>query len=207
MAQGHLSPFGFGSQSSDPFLMLRHEMEQLFDNVVRTPSSASTVAATVVAPRMDISEDDKEIKVVAEMPGATPDKIEVTIDDDMLTIRGEREQERETSRKNYHLIERSVGVFQRSLRLPAPVDANQVQARFNNGVLTVTIPKDGVKDRSRRVQIRSGSGTEETSESQRPRPPTTLRRTRAPTLTIDPRPPLAVQRRTRAGESCRHAAE
>jgi len=82
----------------------------------------------------------------------------------------EREQERETSRKNYHLIERSVGVFQRSLRLPAPVDANQVQARFNNGVLTVTIPKDGVKDRSRRVQIRSGSGTEETSESQKGSP-------------------------------------
>src|SRR5882672_3080388 len=167
MAQGHLSPYGFGSQSGDPFLMLRREMEQLFDNVVRGPSPASSVGATVVAPRMDISEDDKEIKVVAEMPGATPDNVEVVIDDDVLTIRGEREQERETSRKNYHLIERSVGVFQRTLRLPAPVSADQVQARFDNGVLTVTIPKTGTKERSRRVQIRSGSGSEETKEPQR----------------------------------------
>jgi len=167
MAQGHLSPYGFGSQSGDPFLMLRREMEQLFDNVVRGPSPASSVGATVVAPRMDISEDDKEIKVVAEMPGATPDKVEVVIDEDVLTIRGEREQERETSRKNYHLIERSVGVFQRSLRLPAPVDANQAQARFDNGVLTVTIPKSGAEERSRRVPIRSGAGSEEATESQK----------------------------------------
>ena len=158
MAQGHLSPFGFGSQSGDPFLMLRREMEHLFDNVLSGPSQASTSgAATIVAPRMDISEDDKEIKVVAEMPGTTPDKLEVSIDDDVLTIRGEREQERETSRKNYHLIERSVGVFQRSLRLPTAVDASQVQARFDNGVLTLSIPKTGAKEGSRRVLIRSGA--------------------------------------------------
>ena len=74
----HAGAAGFGSQSGDPFLMLRREMEHLFDNVVSGPSQASTAgAATIVAPRMDISEDDKEIKVVAEMPGATPDKLEV----------------------------------------------------------------------------------------------------------------------------------
>ncbi|HEV7914070.1 MAG TPA: Hsp20/alpha crystallin family protein [Albitalea sp.] len=155
MAQGHLSPLGFGGQGNDPFLMLRREMEQLFDNVVRTPS-ATGGGGTVVAPRMDISEDDKEIRVVAEMPGAAPDNVEVMVDDDVLTIRGEREQERETNRKNYHLIERSVGVFQRSLRLPSPVDASQVQANFDNGVLTITIPKTSAKGRSRQVQIRSG---------------------------------------------------
>ncbi len=164
MAQGHLSPYGLGSQSSDPFLMLRREMEQLFDNVVRGPSQGSATAATIVAPRMDISEDDKEIKVVAEMPGARPDNVDVSIDDDVLTIRGEREQERETSRKNYHLIERSVGMFQRSLRLPSPVDASQVQARFDNGVLTVTIPKTGAKERSRRVPISSGAAAEGASD-------------------------------------------
>jgi HSP20 family protein len=161
MAQGHLSPFGFGSHSGDPFLMLRHEMEQLFDNAVRGPAQGSGSSATVLAPRMDISEDEKEIKVVAEMPGASPDNVEVVIDDDLLTIRGERAQERETSRKNYPLVERAVGVFQRSLRLPAPVDASQVQARFDNGVLTVTIPKAGGRERSRRVQVRSGAGAEQ----------------------------------------------
>jgi HSP20 family protein len=89
MAQGRLSPFGFGGQSGDPFLMLRREMEHLFDNVVSGPARALTAgAATIVAPRMDISEDDKEIKVVAEMPGAAHDQLEVSIDNDVLTICG-----------------------------------------------------------------------------------------------------------------------
>jgi len=161
MAQGQLSPYGYGSQGGDPFTVLRREMEQLFDSVVRGPSPTLAGGATVVAPRMDISEDDKEIKVVAEMPGASPDNVEVTIDDDVLTIRGERAMEREASRKNYHLIERSVGVFQRSLRLPALVDASQVQARFDNGVLTITIPKSGAHERARRVQVRSGASSED----------------------------------------------
>jgi HSP20 family protein len=154
MAQGHLSTYGFGSQGGDPFLMLRREMEQLFDNAVRGPAASG--GATVVAPRMDVSEDEKEIRVVAEMPGATPDNVEVSVEDDVLTIRGERTQERETNRKNYHLVERSVGVFQRSLRLPTAVSASQVQARFENGVLTVTIPKTSGQAGARRVQVRSG---------------------------------------------------
>jgi HSP20 family protein len=166
MAQGNLSPYGFGSQGGDPFLMLRREMEQLFDNVVRGPSQAAASGTTVVAPRMDISEDDNEIRVVAEMPGATPDNVEVIVDDDVLTIRGERALEREANRKNYHLIERSVGVFQRSLRLPAVVDASQVQARFENGVLTITIPKSVSQERARRVQVRSGAGSESQTQQQ-----------------------------------------
>ena len=155
MARGHLSLYG--NQSNDPFLMLRNEMGQLFDNVLREPSQGGVGRATVVAPRMDVSEDDKEIKITAEMPGATPDNISVTVDDDVLTLRGEREQERETSRKNYHMVERTVGVFQRSLRLPTPVDPEKVQARLDNGVLTITIPKNAEAQRSRRVQVTGGT--------------------------------------------------
>ena len=167
MARGQMLPYGSGRQSADPLFMLQRQMEQLFDNAVRGPASSQGAAATVIAPRMDISEDDKEIRVVAEMPGATPEHIEVTIDDDVLTIRGERESERETKRRDYHLIERAVGVFQRSIRLPAPVDASQVQARFEDGVLTLTIPKASVKTRSRRVQVSSsGNGSGEASARQ-----------------------------------------
>jgi len=155
MARGHLSPYG--NQSNDPFLMLRNEMEQLFDNVLREPLQGIAGRATVVAPRMDVSEDDKEIKITAEMPGATPDNIAVMVEDDVLTIRGEREQERETSRKNYHVVERTVGVFQRTLRLPTPVDPEKVQARFDNGVLTITVPKSAAAQRSRRVQVTGGT--------------------------------------------------
>jgi HSP20 family protein len=161
MAQGNLSPFGFGSQSSDPFLMLRREMEQLFDNALRAPTerpAASGAAANVIAPRMDVTEDEQEIRISAEMPGATPDNVEVTLHDDMLTIRGERQQEKQIERRNVHVMERSYGVFQRTLRLPMPVDPAQVQARFENGVLSVTIPKTGAKQRSQRIAVQSSAG-------------------------------------------------
>lgn len=158
MARGNLSTFGFGGQRGDPFQLLRREMEQLFDNVGGSAGQALAGSGNILAPRMDISEDEQSFKVVAEMPGARPEDVEVTVDDDVLTVRAERTQERETNRRNYHLVERSIGVFQRSLRLPAPVDPAKVQASFDNGVLTVTIPKDGSQARSRRVQVRSGTG-------------------------------------------------
>jgi HSP20 family protein len=156
MARGNLSPFGFRSQRGDPFQLLRREMEQLFDNVGGSSGEAAADGGNILAPRMDISEDEQSFRIVAEMPGARPEDVEVIVDDDVLTVRAERTQERETNRRNYHLVERSTGVFQRSMRLPAPVDAGKVQATFDNGVLTVTIPKDGSQARSRRVQVRSG---------------------------------------------------
>ena len=165
MARGHLTPFGFGSQRGDPFQSLRRELEQLFDNVGGTQGEASG-GGSIVAPRMDISEDDRAFKVVAEMPGARPEDVEVLVEDDLLTIRAERTQERETHRRNYHVVERSMGVFQRALRLPAPVDAGKVQASFDNGVLTVTIPKEGSQARSRRVQVRSGAGGQGAEQGQ-----------------------------------------
>lgn len=167
MARGNLLPFGFGAQRGDPFQLLRREMEQLFDDVGGGAGDASAGGGgNIVAPRMDISEDDHAFTVTAEMPGARPEDVEVTVDEDVLTIRAERTQERETNRRNYHLVERSVGVFQRSLRLPAPVDAGKVQASFDNGVLTVTIPKDDSQVRSRRVQVRSGSAGQGADTSQ-----------------------------------------
>jgi HSP20 family protein len=166
MARGNLAPFGFGSQRGDPFQLLRREMEQLFDNVGGTSGEASAGGGNIVAPRMNISEDEQAFKVSAEMPGARPEDVEVIVEDDVLTVRAERTQERETNRRNYHLVERSVGVFQRSLRLPAPVDPGKVQASFDNGVLTVTIPKDGSQARSRRVQVRSGAGGQAADQGQ-----------------------------------------
>src|SRR4030095_6062097 len=96
MARGHLTPFGFGSQRGDPFQLLRREMEQLFDNVGGTQGEALADRGSIVAPRRDISEDDQAFKVVAEMPGARPEDVEVLVEDDMVTIRAERTQERET---------------------------------------------------------------------------------------------------------------
>jgi HSP20 family protein len=155
MARGFLAPLGFGRQGADPFSLLRREVEQLFDDIGGTPSQPGG-AGMVMSPRMDVMEDDKELSITAEMPGVSPDKLEVTVNDDLLTIRGEREMEQRTERKNYHLIERMQGDFQRTLRLPYPVDPSQVQARFNDGVLTVTLPKSGIKQGAQRIQVSRG---------------------------------------------------
>lgn len=152
MARGFFAPLGFGRQGADPFSLLRREVEQLFDDIGGTPSQAGG-AGMVMSPRMDVVEDDKELRITAEMPGVSPDKIEVTVNDDLLTIRGEREMEQRTEHRNYHLIERIQGGFQRTLRLPYPVDPSQVQARFDDGVLTVTLPKSGVKQGAQRIEV------------------------------------------------------
>ena len=165
MARGILAPLGFGTQGADPFTLLRQEMEQLFDNVSRGPSQGGAVG-TVMSPRMDVSEDEKEVRITAEMPGVAPENLEVTLNDDVLTIRGEREREQRTERKNYHVMERSYTTFQRSLRLPYPVDPAQVQARFDEGVLTITIPKTGTKQSSQRIEVTRGKaeGGESTAQ-------------------------------------------
>jgi HSP20 family protein len=77
----------------------------------------------------------------------------VSLDDDVLTIRGEKKFERIDDKENFHFVERSYGTFQRSLRLPYAVDSEQVLASFENGVLTVTVPKSGRQERSRRIQV------------------------------------------------------
>ena len=164
MAQGQLVPLGAGAQGFDPFAVLRKQVEQLFDGVSRGGAVRERDVATVMPPRINVSEDDREIKISAEMPGVTPQNLTVTVADDMLTIRGEHEQERETDRKNYHVIERRVGVFQRSLRLPFPVDPNQVRASVDNGVLNISIAKTDPKQRSHRIEV-SSSGKDGESDS------------------------------------------
>src|SRR5215210_8960517 len=107
-------------------------------------------------PHIDVSETEKELKICAELPGVTEKDVEVTLNDDVLTIRGEKKVERTNEQENYHFVERSYGTFQRSLRVPYPVEPDQVQARFEHGVLTVTLPKAEQQQRSRRIQVQAG---------------------------------------------------
>jgi HSP20 family protein len=171
MARGFLAPLGLGHQGADPFSLLRREMEQLFDDIGGTPSGGGG-AGLVMSPRMDVVEDDKELRITAEMTGVAPDNVEVTVDDDLLTIRGTREVEQRTERKNCHLIERIQGGFQRTLRLPYPADPSQVQARFDHGVLTVTLSKSGIKQGAQRIEVSRGTSQvgASASESGDPKP-------------------------------------
>lgn len=92
-------------------------------------------------PAFDVSESDKEYSVVAELPGIEEKDLEVTLSDGILTIKGEKKQEKEEKGETYHRIERRYGSFQRSFRMPEHVEFEKIDAMFKDGVLRLTIPK------------------------------------------------------------------
>jgi HSP20 family protein len=130
MARNPMTPFrpGGGMFPGDPVLSLHREMNRLFDDVFRgaglpaATGSQGQGGGTFVNASMNVSETDKEIRITAELPGVTEQDIGVSLDDDVLTIRGEKKSERTDDEENFHFVERSYGTFQRSLRLPFPVD-------------------------------------------------------------------------------------
>jgi HSP20 family protein len=132
-------------------------MDRLFDDVLRgAPSSAGqggSRSGVPLAPNIDVGETDKEVRIEAELPGVSEKEVEVSLNDDVLTVRAEMRQERKEDREGVHVSERAFGTFQRSLRLPFQVNPDQVQARFENGVLKVTIPKAQPQERTRRIQV------------------------------------------------------
>jgi HSP20 family protein len=93
------------------------------------------------APMMDVRETDDHFEVSVDLPGLEPGDVSVTFEDGVLTISGKREISTERSDETYHRIERSYGSFARSLRLPRTADGEKIEASFDKGVLTVTVPK------------------------------------------------------------------
>ena len=94
-----------------------------------------------LSPRIDISETDGEYKIEAELPGINQKEIDVKIDNNILTIKGKKEDVKEEKEKNYHLRERYYGAFQRSISLPNNIEPEKIKARFENGVLNISVPK------------------------------------------------------------------
>ena len=163
MALQPLSPFTpsrpFGAGAGDPFMMLHREMNRLFDDIARgggAPAGGQqNQGGVMLAPQMDVVETDKEVRIEAELPGVTEKDIEIDLNEDVLTIRAEKRRESKQERHGVHFSERSFGSFQRSLRLPFPIHAEQVQAHFKDGVLSVTLPKTKAQERSRRIPVQS----------------------------------------------------
>jgi HSP20 family protein len=157
LAQFRSSPMAERGYFSDPFMMLHREMNRLFDDIMHTPATAAGQTAQgngmPIVPRIDISETDKEIRIAAELPGVAEKDIDVSLDDDVLTIRGEKKSEHRDDKENYHVVERTFGSFQRSLRLPYPVDPDQIKASFDQGVLNVVLPKGKEVERRHHIPI------------------------------------------------------
>ena len=103
------------------------------------------------SPRLDVSETEKAVHITADLPGLEKKDISISLEDDLLTISGERKEEKEEKGKTYHTLERRSGSFFRSIRLPAEVDKKKVDAAFSNGVLTITLPKSTETRRSKTV--------------------------------------------------------
>jgi HSP20 family protein len=133
-------------------------MNRLFDDFFTgfgLPMLGGGDGGRMLSPQLDVSETDQEMQIAAELPGIDEKNIEVTVADDMLTIQGEKQEERDQKERNYHLMERSYGTFSRMLRLPFAVDPQQVKAAFKDGVLRITIPKPKeVQQKTQRIEVR-----------------------------------------------------
>lgn len=139
----------------DPFedlMALQRRINRLFEDLF--PTSERELLPTTWTrwtPAVDIYEEPDAILVEADLPGLSKDDITVNLENNVLTIRGERKLEREDKRENYHRIERAYGVFARSFTLPSEVDPDKIDAEFKDGVLRIRMPK---KEEAKPKQIK-----------------------------------------------------
>lgn len=118
--------------------LLSERMKNLFEDL---PTAFSFDFNTSFYPRVDISEDENNVYVTAEIPGVDKKDVKVTLQDNILTIEGEKKSEVKDEKKNYYRIERTYGSFCRSFTLPAEVDTDKVKAKFENGMLLIEAAK------------------------------------------------------------------
>jgi HSP20 family protein len=142
---------------------LQTEMNRLFNTVFDAPATGSGNGGTLRRwmPAMDLVETDDHFVLRADLPGMGEDDVKIELEDDTLTVSGERKAEHESKSEGYYRVERATGSFARSLRLPQGVDAEAVSASFDRGVLEVRIPKPELR-KPRRIEI--GAGGQKTIE-------------------------------------------
>ena len=158
MAKSILPKLWGDKDDDDVFSSLHREINRVFDDFGKMPSfGLGAERPGLLSPRTDVTESDDEIQVTAELPGVTEADIDVSLSDDMLTIKAEKKSEKEEKDKERHVVERSYGMFQRSLRLPYAVDTDKIRAEYRNGVLTVTLPKPPeTQVKARRIEVKAG---------------------------------------------------
>ena len=121
---------------------IRDEVNHLFDNFFTGwPEPRKGLLEGEWAPSIDVTETNGDITVTAELPGVKQEEVDIAIADDVLTLKGEKKEEKEVKEKNYHRIERSYGRFQRSVGLPTGVQADKAKATYKDGILRITVPK------------------------------------------------------------------
>jgi len=120
---------------------MRREMDRLWDSFFEERPRKKGEEIGEWMPAIDLSETNNDIIMKAELPGIDPKDIDISLTNDVLTIKGEKKQEKEEKEEDYHLIERSYGSFIRSIRLPKDVQSDKISASYKNGILKVILPK------------------------------------------------------------------
>jgi HSP20 family protein len=171
MAIGDLVPWRWGSlrgfDEDRSFDAFRTEMESLHRSIDKLfadawnggfgPSLLSdTWSKSAITPRLDVVDDEKAYRVTIELPGMNEKDVAVTVKDRILTIRGEKKEDKEQKDKDVFRRERAYGSFRRSLELPDDVDGNQIAARFKDGVLTIELPKTKeAQEKARQIPVKA----------------------------------------------------
>lgn len=144
--------------SGNAFMSLQREIDRLFEDFGRgfpsLPAFGGNGAGLM--PSIDVTETDKEIEITAELPGLEEKDVQINVADNLLTIRGEKKAEKEEKDKNYRLIERSYGSFERTLELPDGVNADAIKASIAKGVLKVTVPKPAPAQ-AKKIEVKSAA--------------------------------------------------
>jgi HSP20 family protein len=166
------------SRYRDPGLFGLQRLNRMLDEAFSNlpfQEQGNVITSTWFAPT-DVSEDQNSLQISMELPGVSPEDVRLSLENNILTIRGEKRQQSEENNERIHRFERTYGVFERTFALPNTVDADKIEARFENGVLLVRIPKaERARPREIRVntsgsgstQVRSGSQSQQGSQSQR----------------------------------------
>jgi len=151
----------------EPFTALRRDIDRVFEDFTRSfPSMFDfdpfrrlgptfDIRGIEMAPKVEVLEDKKAYEISAELPGVEEKDVKLTLQNDVLTVSGEKKSEREEKEEGYQVSERSYGSFRRSFRLPDDVNADKISAKFDKGVMTITLPRTGTaKPKGRSIPIK-----------------------------------------------------
>jgi HSP20 family protein len=153
-------PFSRENRRQQPltvFDTLQREVEQLFDDFSRglSPGNSTSSGSLMpsIIPSMDVAETDKQIELSIELPGLQQRDVDISVSDNMLTIRGEKKAETEQKDKNFRRVERVYGTFYRVVELPPGIDPSAINAMMSNGVLRITIPKPA-RSETKKIEVK-----------------------------------------------------
>lgn len=146
---------GIGRSPEGSAVDLWREMDSLFDRFFGENRWLEHPMTRTFAPALDISESEDELVVKAELPGVDPKEVDVNLTGNLLTIKGEKRDEREEKGSSFHRVERSFGSFSRSFQLPCDVEEEKIAATYKDGVLELRLPKtEKAKIKTRKIEVK-----------------------------------------------------